>query len=96
MGRQGKEWAIYNATGEKRFRVTKGDTLFFFPSRLAYSPDGKRIAYSARHGQDYDIFTIGVRGGERLNVTIIRFPIRKHRFQVQGIRASRRQRRRAG
>jgi Tol biopolymer transport system component len=35
----------------------------------SYSPSGKRIAYAGWDGQDWEIYTINVGGGGRLQVT---------------------------
>ena len=51
--------------GGGTFKVTDNDTDDLYPS---YSPDGQTIAYEGYDGNDSEIYTIDVRGGEKLVV----------------------------
>jgi Tol biopolymer transport system component len=46
--------------------VTKNRT---YDSEPSYSPNGERIACSGYDGNDQEIYTINVRGGDRVQVT---------------------------
>ena len=71
----GHDLEIYtiNTDGTGQFRVTDNDTNEYDPS---YSPDGKKIVFSGEHRklfppQTYtaDIYTIGVKGKDRVRLT---------------------------
>jgi Tol biopolymer transport system component len=51
-----------NPVGGAKVKVTEG-------SGPSYSPNGKRIAYSASDGHDQEIYTINAGGGDRFKVT---------------------------
>ena len=68
-GFDGNDYEIYtiNAGGGGKVNVTNNDTGDYDP---AYSPSGKRIAYTNfATGTDTEIYTINPDGGGRLNVT---------------------------
>src|SRR5215203_4453329 len=62
------DYEIYtiNSGGGGKKQLTDNSTGDYEP---AYSPNGKKIAYTGDEGQDYEIYTINAGGGGKLPVT---------------------------
>ena len=59
-----------NPDGSAKTKVTtirKGGNVYYYP--IDYSPDGKRIAYEGYYGHDSEIYTVGVGGRGKFQVT---------------------------
>jgi Tol biopolymer transport system component len=65
---RGKDYEIYtiNPNGSGKTKVTNNDTDNIDP---AYSPDGKKIAYTVCNDSQGDIYTFNAFGGGKTQVT---------------------------
>ena len=68
MSWDGHDFEIYtiNPDGSGRRQITHNTTNDMFP---AYSPSGRRIAYSGYDGTDTEIYSIAIDGGARKRLT---------------------------
>jgi Tol biopolymer transport system component len=64
----GQDFEIYSIDpdGGSNVRVTQNQSGNWEP---AYSPTGKKVAYSGWDGNDWEIYTADLDGGSRVNVT---------------------------